>query len=447
MSSSPAITITPVSHPVRGRIRPPGSKSITNRALVCAALAKGTSVLTGALDSEDTRVMIDSLGRLGIRVESTDDGKTLRVYGCDGKIPTASADLFVGNSGTTIRFLTAVCALGQGQYRLDGVERMRERPIGDLLGALQQLGADCRGEHRSGLPPVLIAAHGLSGGTVKIRGDVSSQYLSGLMLAAPYAASDVEVAVQGELVSKPYVAMTSQILASFGASVSTSENSASFKIPAPQPYAAREYAIEPDASAASYFWAVAAITGGQVTVAGLSRDSLQGDVQFVECLAQMGCRVEYAADSITVAGRADRGIDVDMNAISDTAQTLAAVALFATGPTTIHGIAHNRHKETDRIADLACELRKFGATVDEFPDGFRISPLPLREGSAIPSRNVSEALSPISIETYNDHRMAMSFALTGLVRPDVTILNPGCTAKTYPNYFQDLATLCSPQRS
>jgi 3-phosphoshikimate 1-carboxyvinyltransferase len=437
VSSKSEITIEPVSRPVCGRIRPPGSKSITNRALVCAALAEGESVLRGALDSEDTRVMIDSLGRLGIKVESTENGTILRVRGCGGKIPVTSADLFIGNSGTTIRFLTAMCALGNGKYRLDGIERMRQRPIGDLLDALNQLGADCQGEQRPGLPPVAVAAHGLSGGTVKIRGDVSSQFLSGLMMAAPYAGQEIEIAVQGELVSKPYVAMTSQIMASFGARVNAAENSASFRIAAPQSYAGQNYAIEPDASAASYFWAAAAITGGEVTVEGLSRNSLQGDVRFVECLSQMGCRVEYSADSITISGRAERGIDVDMNAISDTAQTLAAVALFATGPTTIRGIGHNRHKETDRISDLARELRKFGATIDESPDSLRISPLPT------PTRHASEGLPPpLSIETYNDHRMAMSFALTGLLRPGITILNPSCTAKTYPHFFDDLSNLC-----
>ncbi len=387
-------------------------------------------MLRGALDSEDTRVMIDSLGRLGIKVASTEGGTILRVRGCGGKIPVSSADLFVGNSGTTIRFLTALCALGNGKFRLNGIERMRERPIGDLLAALNQLGADCQGEQRVGLPPVIVAARGLSGGTVKIRGDVSSQYLSGLMMAAPYAAREVEVAVQGELVSKPYVAMTSHIMGTFGAGVVASKDSASFRIAAPRSYAGRQYAIEPDASAASYFWAAAAITGGEVTVEGLSRDSLQGDVQFVECLARMGCRVEYSADSVTVSGRAEHGIDIDMNAISDTAQTLSVVAIFANGPTTIRGIAHNRHKETDRISDLARELRKFGAEVEESEDGLKITPAGVSTSHAV------------EVETYNDHRMAMSFALAGLSRPGVTILNPGCTAKTYPRYFEDLAGLC-----
>lgn len=372
--------------------------------------------------------MIESLGRLGISVESADNGTTLRVHGCSGQIPASQADLFVGNSGTTIRFLTALCALGHGLYHLDGIERMRERPIGDLLAALNQLGANCKGEKRIGFPPVIVEATGLCGGNVNVRGDVSSQFLSGLMLAVPYAARDVDIHVEGALVSKPYVVMTMKIMAAFGASVAA-KNDSGFQIAVSRRYQGRHYSIEPDASAASYFWGAAAITGGEVTVEGLSRESLQGDVQFVECLAKMGCRVEHSADAITVARRAERSTDVDMNPISDTAQTLAVVALFASGPTTIRGVGHIRHKETDRIGDLARELRKFGALVDELPDGLRITP--------------PEALTPgpIEIETYNDHRMAMSFALAGLRHPGVVICNPGCTAKTYPRFFEDLGQL------
>jgi 3-phosphoshikimate 1-carboxyvinyltransferase len=398
--------------------------------------------------------MVESLGRLGIRVESRDQGKTLIVHGCSGRIPANSADLFVGNSGTTIRFLTALCTLGHGTYRLDGVERMRERPIGDLLTALNQLGAGCRGEIRDGFPPVVVKANGLRGGRTSVRGDISSQFLSGLLMAAPYADGEVEVVVQGDMVSKPYVAMTLRIMEEYGCAVGnvlrvprTAEVSRPlhFRIAAPQFYKARTYAIEPDASAASYFWASAAITGGEVTVEGLNREALQGDVRFVDCLARMGCDVTYDADRITVSGRAERGIDIDMNAISDTVQTLAAVALFAKGATTIRGVAHIRHKETDRIGDLARELRKFGVTVEEFPDGLSITPQAGRGVGippAIPNRGVSEGPPPkIEIETYNDHRMAMSLALPGLVLAGVTILNPGCTAKTYPGYFEDLKRL------
>jgi 3-phosphoshikimate 1-carboxyvinyltransferase len=423
------IEISPVTRPVRGRIRPPGSKSITNRALVCAALAEGTSTLTGALDSEDTRVMIESLGRLGIRVESQDAGQTLIVHGCGGQIPAKQADLFVGNSGTTIRFLTALCSLGHGTYRLDGIPRMRERPIGDLLDSLNRLGADAHGEIKGGFPPVTVRGQGLRGGTAAIRGNISSQFLSGLLMASPCASADVEIAVLGELVSQPYIHTTLRVMEAFGVAIPAADLS-HLKIRGGRSYRGTHYAIEPDASAASYFWAVAAITGGEVTVEGLTKNSLQGDVKFVECLAQMGCRVDYRADSITVSGRAERGIDVDMNAISDTVQTLAVVALFAEGPTTIRNVAHIRHKETDRIGDLARELRKLGAAVDELPDGLRIVP------PTDPSR-----LPGAEIETYNDHRMAMSLALAGLCIPGVTLLNPGCTAKTYPDYFADLSLL------
>ena len=436
------LTITLATGPIRGRIRPPGSKSITNRALVCAALAQGDSMLTGALDSEDTRVMIAALEQLGIHVEVQDEGRTLVVHGRAGRIPASTAELLVGNSGTTIRFLTALCTLGHGSYRLDGVPRMRERPIGDLLDALNQLGATCRGVLRDGFPPIEMRAAGLAGGKAIVRGDISSQFLSGLLMAAPYAADDVELTVTGELVSQPYVLMTLRLMQDFGARVEERLDLSGMRIPARQLYTGRCYDIEPDASAASYFWAAAAITGGEVTVEGLTWSSLQGDVRFALCLEQMGCRVTHDAGGITVSGRAERGIDVDMNAISDTVQTLATVALFASGPTTIRGVGHIRYKETDRIGDLARELRKFGATVDELPNGLRIepsdsSPRAPREG--IISRS---EMPTIEIETYHDHRMAMSLALAGLRIPGVVILDPGCTAKTYPHYFEDLARLC-----
>ncbi|MCA9266857.1 MAG: 3-phosphoshikimate 1-carboxyvinyltransferase, partial [Planctomycetales bacterium] len=314
-----------------------------------------------------------------------------------------------------------------GRFRLDGVERMRARPIGDLLAALRQLGADVRSETGNDCPPVAVAADRLRGGRAVVKGDISSQYLSGLLLAAPAAAAPVEIVVDGELVSKPYVAMTVEVMRSFGATVQC-DDLRKFHIDAPAPYVAARYAVEPDASAASYFWAVAAITGGSVTVEGLTRGALQGDVAFCECLREMGCQVQYADDSTTVVGGTLRGVDVNMNAISDTVQTLAAVALFAEGATTISGVEHIRHKETDRIGDLATELRKLGAAVEERRDGLTITP---------PAKPVGA-----TIETYNDHRMAMSLALAGLRTPGVTILNPGCTEKTYPQFFTDLARLC-----
>ena len=413
------------SGPIHGSIRPPGSKSITNRAMVCAALAEGESWLAGALESEDTRVMAEALRKLGVHVDHDPKAKTIRVCGCGGHIPATAADLFVANSGTSMRFLTPLVALGRGSFRIDGTPRMRERPIGDLLEALQQLGVNARSEPANGCPPVIVRAAGLAGGKTRVSGSISSQFLSGLLMAAPYAVCPVELLVTGELVSKPYVEMTLAVMAAFGVALQR-EGVQRFSIPAGQRYRGRQYAIEPDASAASYFFAAAAVTGGEVTVLGLSKNSLQGDVAFCECLAQMGCEVRYGPDSITVRGRPLRGITVNMNAISDTVQTLAAVAVFAEGSTTITGVAHIRHKETDRLRAVATELRKLGAEVHERDDGLRIVPGPPRGAE---------------IETYDDHRMAMSLAVAGLRIANVVIRDPGCTAKTYPEFFEDLGRL------
>ena len=424
-----SIEITPVAGPLDARVRPPGSKSITNRALPCAALAAGTSTLVGALDSEDTQVMIAALRQLGCAIKVDEAGRRLVVPGWGGPPPGGTqAFLNVANSGTTMRFLAAVVATAAGgEFHLDGIARMRERPIGDLVDALNQLGARivCRGP--GGCPPVTVLAAGLRGGTARIRGAISSQFLSGLLMAAPLAAAPVRIEVAGELVSKPYVAMTLRVMESFGVRAAATGDFAAIDVPAPQKYAACEYAIEPDASAASYYFAAAAAAGGTVVVEGLSRGSLQGDVALCDCLEQMGCRVEYRADSIAVTrepGAVLRGIDVDMNAISDTVQTLAVVAAFAEGPTTIRNVGHIRHKETDRIAAVACELRKLGAAVDESADGLVVRPRPLHGAT---------------IATYNDHRMAMSFAAAGLRVPGVVINDPGCTAKTYPEFFADFA--------
>ncbi len=372
--------------------------------MVCAALADGTSTLRGVLESEDTQVMREALGQLGIEIlrpaaaGAGDD--TLQVRGAGGQIPAMEAELFCVNSGTTMRFLAAMVALGHGAFRLDGVARMRERPMGDLLDALGQLGVRAVSENGNQCPPIVVHANSLPGGAATIRGDVSSQFLSGLLMAAPCAASPVELSIVGPLVSRPYVDMTLAVMRAFGVDAPASTSADRLNIPAPQVYSACEYAIEPDASAASYFWAAAAVTGGEVAVEGLSGESLQGDVAFVDCLAAMGCEVRRGADFITVVGRPLHGIDVDMNAISDTVQTLAVVALFADGTTTIRNVAHIRHKETDRITALAAELRKLGAAVIERADGLTIQP---------PAQ-----VRPATVETYNDHRMAMSFSLAGL---------------------------------
>lgn len=421
-----AIEITPAAGAVSGSIRPPGSKSITNRALVCAALAEGPSTLRGALDSEDTQVMIAALRQLGIAVEAIDGGRTLLVTGCGGAIPATSADLFIANSGTSMRFLTAMATLGHGKFHLDGIPRMRERPIGDLVEALRGLGTRIESVGANQCPPVTVHADGLVGGTASIRGDISSQFLSGLLMAAPYAKKPVRLEVSGRLVSIPYVEMTLRVMESFGAVATVADDFAQIDVSNEHRYRGCDYAIEPDASAASYFFAVAAVTGGRVTVEGLSRSSLQGDVAFCDCLAQMGAVVEHGTDSITVQGRKLHGIDVDMNGISDTVQTLSIVALFAEGPTRMRNVGHIRHKETDRIGATACELRKLGARVEEFEDGLEVHP-GLLHGAAI--------------DTYDDHRMAMSFAIAGLKIANVIIRNPECTAKTYPEFFADLKRL------
>jgi 3-phosphoshikimate 1-carboxyvinyltransferase len=373
--------------------------------------------------------MIDGLGQLGMDLRHDPAAGTIQVSGCGGRVPAASADLMLGNSGTTIRFLTAMVALGEGTFRLDGTPRMRQRPIGDLLAALGQLGVEARSELGTGCPPVVVHAAGLAGGHAEVAGNLSSQFLSGLLLAAPYARQPVELAVRGELVSKPYVAMTLGVMKAFGLTGCPGwgdrADPAVLRIPTGR-YRGCRYEVEPDASAASYFFAAAAIAGGSVTVEGLTRRSIQGDVAFCDCLQKMGCLVEEGPSAITVTGRPLRGIDVDMNAISDTVQTLSAVALFAAGPTTIRHVGHIRHKETDRLRALATELRKLGAEVEERADGLRIVPRPLHAAA---------------IDTYDDHRMAMSLALAGLALPGVVIRDPGCAAKTYPSFFEDLERL------
>jgi 3-phosphoshikimate 1-carboxyvinyltransferase len=423
MFSDP-LPIEPLTGPLRGSVRPPGSKSLTNRALVVASLAEGTSRLLGALDSIDTRVMLDSLGRMGIALRHDSDRRHIEVQGCAGRPPARSARLWTENSGTSMRFLAALCTLAEGTFHLDGNPRMRERPIGDLVDALNALGADVVSDAGNGRPPLTVRAKRLPGGVADVAGDVSSQFLSGLLMVAPTAQSPIELQVAGDLVSGPYVAMTLAVMAAFGVAVQTSDRRC-YRVE-PAQYRARVYEIEPDASAASYFFAAAALTGGQITVEGLSRDSLQGDVAFVDVLEQMGCRVDRQVHGITIAGGPLCGVDVDMNSISDTVPTLAAVAPFASGPTRIRNVAHIRHKETDRIAAVAAELRRMGIRVDEQPDGLTIHPGEIR---------------PARIETYDDHRMAMSFALVGLRAPGIQICDPGCTAKTYPGYFDDLNKL------
>jgi 3-phosphoshikimate 1-carboxyvinyltransferase len=423
------ITIQPVEEPVSGVVTVPGSKSITNRALLLAAMANGSSTITGALFSEDTSHMATCLRTLGIAVEEDAARRQFTVEGQGGQIPASQAELFVGNSGTTARFLTAFLSAGHGEYRLDGVARMRERPIEDLLDALRQLGVSAFAENGNGCPPVLIRTTGLHGGRVHMKADVSSQFLTGLLLVAPAAERRTVIEIEGEVASKPYVDISLRMMEQWGA-LAANRDYRRFEVEGGQTYRAGTYSVEPDASAASYFLAAAAVTGGRVRIPGLSRKSMQGDVAFANVLGAMGCEVTFGDDFIEVAGGPLRGVDVDMNGISDTVMTLAAIAPFACSTTNIRNVGHIRHKETDRLAALATELRRLGVTVEEREDGLQIESL--------------QTLNPAEIRTYDDHRMAMSFAITGLRSPGITILDPLCVRKTLPDFFEILARLAGP---
>lgn len=418
--------IVPLRHPVDAEISVPGSKSYTNRALLITALANGRSRLTGALESDDTRYMRDALSDLGVGVwvEAFD---TFIVEGTDGRIPVSNATLFVGNSGTAVRFLTACLALGRGTYTLEGATRMRERPIQDLIDGLGQLGVRARSLAGNGCPPVVVEGSGLEGGRVRMPGDRSSQYLSALLMVAPYARKDVEARVTGNFVSRPYIDMTVRIMGDFGVSV-VAEHENVFHVKAGQRYEGAEYAIEPDATNASYFFAAAALTGGRIVVRNLSRQSAQGDVGFVDVLERMGCTVNNRPDGIEVRGpKKLSGIDVDMNAMPDVVQTLCAIAPFASGPVTVRNIANLRIKETDRIAAVAAELTRLGVRAVSGPDSLTVYP--------------ASSIRTAELDTYDDHRMAMSMALIGLKAPGIAIRDPGCVEKSFPAYFQCLDAL------
>ena len=419
--------IIPASSPVVGRIRPPGSRSLTNRALIVAALADGESVIENAGLSDDTLICAEALGALGIDTAVEKDARRLCVRGCAGRVPSGPRDIYTGDSGTATRFLAALAATGRGRYHIDGSPRMRRRPIQDLLNGLAALGVRAESEDGTGCPPVLVETLGLPAGRATVRGDVSSQYLSGLLMAAPAAAGPLVLEVAGDLVSKPYVDMTLAVMHAFGLSVHR-QGYARFEIPAPQSYRGRRYAVEPDASSASYFLAAAAATGGRVTVEGLGRDSVQGDVRFADLLAAMGCEVEWSADGVTVSGpRRLRGVDVDLGSMPDMVLTLAPLALLAEGRTTIRNVANLRVKESDRLAALAAELGRLGAKVRERADGLVIDP--------------PQKVSPAEVATYNDHRMAMGLAVVGLAVPGLRIAGAECVSKTYPEFFEDLERL------
>jgi len=423
--------LTPIKSPVNAVVRLPGSKSITNRALLLAALADGVSSLRAPLHSEDTLYMRDALRDLGVTIDEHDvvDGAPadLTVHGVGGRFTCpAKPRIFIGNSGTTVRFLTAAaCLMPAGaDVVLDGVPRMRERPIRDLLGALIALGAQVEAVNGHGCPPVRINGGGLEGGPCSMNGDVSSQFLTALLQVAPYARKDVTVSIVGDLVSKPYVDITQAVMRSFGAEFEN-DNYEVLRVKAGQRYRPIDYDVEADASNASYFLAAAAVTGGRVKLSNLGAGSIQGDVKFIDVLEKMGCTVTRG-DMLTVQGPPRlRAVDVDMEAIPDTAQTLAVLCAFADGPSHVTGLASLRIKETDRIAAVTTELRKLGVRVDEGRDSWTIYPLATLDGNG-----------EVVIDTYQDHRMAMSFALAGLKLPGVVINDPGCVAKTFPDFWQ-----------
>jgi len=431
-----SININPVSHPIRKTVTIPGSKSITNRALPLAVLAEGDTTLTGVLFADDTWQMINALQTLGYSLEMDQKARTVHISGRGKNLPPGTGQtLSCGNSGTTIRFLAAMLSLGTGEYVLDGIARMRQRPIDQLVDQLRTLGADVSYELAQGMPPIRMRAKGLAGGGCQFSDAKSSQYISAVLMAAPLADNPVTVSLLGPITSEPYVLMTLRMMEQFGVHTQIHDQcgktiSRAIQIPTAPYRSPTTYAIEPDASNASYFLAAAAILpGSRITVSGLGKNSLQGDVEFANVLGKMGAQVEWLPEGVTVSAPANgklAGIDLDMNHIPDMVQTLAVVALFADGPTNVRNVWNLRVKETDRLAALEAELRKVGAKVETTKDSIHITPPPQNK------------LTPASIKTYDDHRMAMAFSIAGLRSLGVTIEDPQCTAKTYPEFFRDL---------
>jgi 3-phosphoshikimate 1-carboxyvinyltransferase len=428
------ITLTPFSAAPKATVIPPGSKSLTNRALVLAAVANGTSNLTNILLADDTRVMLDGLIRLGFDVRLDESARSVAITGTGGRIPRDTAELFCGNSGTTIRFLAALCSIGHGTYTLDGVPRMRQRPIGELIDTLKSIGVRADYPATPGYPPVTIHADGLPGGVTTYGSAASSQFLSAVAMVGPFARHELRVHLESPQTSWPYVAMTLRLMDTFGHTPelirdpSTGEPK-TLIVPIGQ-YAGTDYVVEPDASNAAYFWAVAAVhPGASVTIPGLGSDSLQGDVRIASVLGKMGASVKIEKRSVIVTGT-DRleGIDIDLADMPDQAQTIAVVAMLASGESTLRGLKTLRVKETDRLTAVATELRKFGATVMiHGDDAITIIPPATPHAAAV--------------DTYDDHRMAMSFAIAGTKIPGVTIRNAECVNKTYPEFFEDLKRL------
>jgi 3-phosphoshikimate 1-carboxyvinyltransferase len=422
----PDLEIIPIPHALHASVCVPGSKSMTNRALLIAALSDDQTRITNALFSDDTQFFAEALKALGFDVRLDSAHTEINIAGLGGQIPARQASLYCGNAGTAARFLSAFLTLGHGEYILDGDARMRERPIGDLVSALTQLGASLE-VPSTGCPPVKIMASGLPGGMTQIAGDISSQFLSALLMVAPYARQAVEIRVVTELNSKPYVDLTLAMMRDFGVEVER-EGVECFVIHPAHYRSQGIYSIESDASAASYFFVAPAICGGSVRIGNISRRSKQGDMAVHDILLKMGCTVREVGDYIEVTGSSDlRGVEADMRDIPDTAQTLAVLAPFASTPTTIRGIASARAKETDRVSATCSELTRLGVKVEEHDDGMTIHPC--------------HSIQPAAIRTYHDHRMAMAFSLIGLRIPGLTIENIGCVSKTFPDYFRVLETL------
>jgi 3-phosphoshikimate 1-carboxyvinyltransferase len=426
-TAASTLTLKPISK-IDGEITLPGSKSLSNRALLLAALAEGTTTITNLLESDDTRHMLNALKQLGIDYTLSDDKTECTVIGNGGPISSDTPqELFLGNAGTAMRPLCAALCLGQGTYLLTGEPRMKERPIGHLVDALRQVGATIEYLENDGYPPLRIEADGLSGGEVSIDGAISSQFLTALLMAAPMAKNDMTISIIGELVSKPYIDITLNIMKDFGVEVINNEYK-TFTIKSGQTYKSVEhFMVEGDASSASYFLAAAAIKGGTVKVIGIGHNSIQGDVEFVDVLEQMGARVEWGETYVSVTRDTLHAIDMDFNHIPDAAMTIATTALFVEGTTTLRNIYNWRVKETDRLYAMATELRKVGAEVEEGEDYLKITP--------------PKQLKHAAIDTYDDHRIAMCFSLLALDPVSVTINDPECTAKTFPTYFEVLESI------
>ncbi len=422
-----SLTLQPIQK-VSGEVNLPGSKSVSNRALLLAALSSGKTRLTNLLDSDDIRHMLNALTKLGVSYQLSDDKTVCEVEGLGGAFASQEAlELFLGNAGTAMRPLAAALCLGSGEYVLTGEPRMKERPIGHLVTALREAGADVEYLENENYPPLKIKGTGLKSGTVSIDGSISSQFLTAFLMAAPIAEGEITIKIEGELVSKPYIDITLHIMKQFGVDVINNDYQ-EFVIPTGQQYVAPgDFLVEGDASSASYFLAAAAIKGGEIKVTGIGKNSIQGDIQFADALEKMGAEIEWGDDYVISRVGQLKGIDMDYNHIPDAAMTIATTALFAEGTTAIRNVYNWRVKETDRLAAMATELRKVGAEVEEGEDYIIVQP-------------VSE-LKHAAIDTYDDHRMAMCFSLVALSDTPVTINDPGCTSKTFPDYFDKLKML------